>query len=297
MQRYGRRKTHVNLRTEATVAETTIGVLHPGEMGEAIGAVLRCAGHDVVWASAGRSSATAQRAEAAGFDDAGTVAELCGRAALILSVCPPHAALDVAREAAGFGGVFVDANAVSPSTSRAVGDVIANAGGTYVDGGIVGSPPTAAGTTRLYLSGADAHGVAELFAGTIVDARVLSGRIGDASAMKMIYAAWTKGAAALLLDVRALARETGLEDELLADWNESLPHLPGMSLQAARSAAAKGWRWTAEMEEIAATFAAAGLPDGFHLAAAELFRRSPRLDEPHADEATLDAVLRGIAET
>ena len=277
------------------MTETTIGLLHPGEMGAAVGAVLRGAGCDVVWASAGRSSATADRAAAADLADAGTVAELTRRADVILSVCPPHAALEVAREVAGFGGVFVDANAVSPVTSRAVGKAIEDGGGTYVDGGIVGSPPTAAGTTRLYVSGEAAPTVAELFEATIVDARVLSDRIGDASAMKMIYAAWTKGAAALVLDVRALARESGLEPELLADWNESLPHLPGMSLQSARSAATKGWRWTAEMEEIAATFAAAGLPDGFHLAAAELFRRSPRLDDADADEATLDAVLRGIA--
>ena len=261
------------------MTETTIGLLHPGEMGAAVGAVLRSAGRDVVWASAGRSSATARRAEAAGLDDAGTVAELSRRAGVILSVCPPHAALEVAREVAGYGGVFVDANAVSAATSRAVGEVIVRGGGTYVDGGIVGSPPTARGTTRLYLSGDGAPAVAGLFAGSIVDARVLSGRIGDASAMKMAYAAWTKGTAALVLNVRALAREAGIEAALLADWDESIPHLREMSLQAARSAAAKGWRWDAEMEEIAAEFAAAGLPDGFHLAAAELFRRSPRLDD------------------
>jgi 3-hydroxyisobutyrate dehydrogenase-like beta-hydroxyacid dehydrogenase len=201
----------------------------------------------------------------------------------------------MAREVSGYGGVFVDANAVSAATSRAVGEVIVRGGGRYVDGGIVGSPPTARGTTRLYLSGDGAAAVAELFAGSIIDARVLSARIGDASAMKMAYAAWTKGTAALVLNVRALAREAGLEAALLADWDESIPHLREMSLQAARSAAAKGWRWDTEMEEIAATFAAAGLPDGFHLAAAELFRRSPRLDDPHADQATLDAVLRGIA--
>ena len=277
------------------MTETTIGLLHPGEMGAAVGAVLRSAGSDVVWASAGRSSATARRAEAAGLDDAGTVAELSRRAGVILSVCPPHAALEVAREVAGYGGVYVDANAVSAATSRGVGEVIVRGGGTYVDSGIVGSPPTARGTTRLYLSGVAAPEVAGLFAGTIVDARVLSDRIGDASAMKMTYAAWTKGTAALVLNVRALAREAGLEAALLADWDESIPHLRGMSLQAARSAAAKGWRWDAEMEEIAAEFAAAGLPDGFHLAAAELFRRSPRLEAPRADEATLDAVLRGIA--
>ena len=276
------------------MTETTIGLLHPGEMGAAFGALLRGAGCDVVWASAGRSAATARRAEAAGLDDAGTVAGLSRRAGVILSVCPPHAALEVAQEVAGFGGVFVDANAVSAATSRAVGEAIVSGGGTYVDGGIVGSPPTAPGTTRLYLSGDAAPAVAGLFAGTIVDARVLSARIGDASAMKMAYAAWTKGTAALVLNVRALAREAGLEAALLADWDESIPHLRQMSLQAARSAAAKGWRWDAEMEEIAAEFAAAGLPDGFHLAAAELFRRAPRLDDPHADEATLDAVLREL---
>jgi 3-hydroxyisobutyrate dehydrogenase-like beta-hydroxyacid dehydrogenase len=271
-----------------------IGVLHPGEMGAAVGAVLRGAGHDVVWASSGRGDATARRANDAGLDDVVTVAELTRRCDTILSVCPPHAALDVAHEVAGFGGMFVDANAISPETTRAVGDVITGAGGTFVDGGIVGAPPHAVGSTRLYLSGADAPAVASLFAGTIVAAPVLSDRIGDASAMKMAFAAWTKGASALVLAVRALARETGVEAALLADWEASLPDLPARSLQAARSAAAKGWRWDFEMEEIAATFAAAGLPDGFHRAAAELFRRAPRLDDARADDETLDAVLRDL---
>ena len=263
-------------------------------MGAAVGAVLRGAGHDVVWASSGRSDATARRAKDAGLDDLVTVAELSARCSTIFSVCPPHAALDVAHEVAGFGGMFVDANAISPDTTRAVGDVIVGAGGTFVDGGIVGAPPHAAGSTRLYLSGAEAPAAASLFDDTIVAAPVLSDRIGDASAMKMVFAAWTKGASALLLAVRAVARESGVEAALLADWEASLPDLPARSLQAARSAAAKGWRWDFEMEEIAATFAAAGLPDGFHRAAAELFRRAPHLDGAHADDATLDAVLRDL---
>ncbi|HVM56718.1 MAG TPA: DUF1932 domain-containing protein [Gaiellaceae bacterium] len=270
----------------------TIGVLHPGEMGAAVGAVLVGAGHDVLWSSAGRSEATARRAADAGLVDAGTVTELARRCDAILSVCPPHAALDVARAVAGFGGVFVDANAVSPATARAVGAIVE--GARFADGGIVGAPPRAAGDTRLYLSGAAAAEAAALFDGTIVATPVLSDRIGDASAMKMTYAAYTKGAAALVLAVRALARVRGLEEVLLADWEQSLPELPRRSLQAARSAATKGWRWDAEMEEIAATFAAAGLPDGFHRAAAELFRRAPRIDGAAADQATLDAVLNAL---
>jgi 3-hydroxyisobutyrate dehydrogenase-like beta-hydroxyacid dehydrogenase len=253
-----------------------IGLLHPGEMGAAVGRCLAGRGHEVLWASEGRGRDTAARAAAAGLSDAGTVAALAGRAQVIISVCPPHAALDVAWAVHGFGGLYVDANAVSPGTAREVARLICESGGRYVDGGIIGLPPDKQGRTRLYLSGADAAQVAGLFAGTPLDARVISGSATAASAVKMAYAGWTKGTAALLLSVRALAREQGVEDALLAEWALSQPSLDVQSAGAARSAAAKGWRWVAEMEEIGATMSGAGLPDGFHQAAAEIFRRSPR---------------------
>jgi 3-hydroxyisobutyrate dehydrogenase-like beta-hydroxyacid dehydrogenase len=255
------------------MAMTTIGVLHPGEMGAAIGARLRERGHDVVWAGEGRSPATAERAARAGLRNAGSVSSLAGAADLVLSVCPPHAALDVARAAAVAGGLFVDANAVSPATTLAIRDVVEGAGGRFVDGGIVGPPPEGEGTTRLFLSGPEAETVAAAFAGTVVEALVLGPEPGAASAVKMAYAAWTKGTAAMLLATRATARANGVEDALLAEWARSQPDATGRSEAAAGAAAAKGWRWIAEMEEIAATFAAAGQPDGFHRAAAEIYRR------------------------
>jgi 3-hydroxyisobutyrate dehydrogenase-like beta-hydroxyacid dehydrogenase len=250
----------------------TIGLLHPGAMGSAVGAVLARAGHDVLWASEGRSAASAARARAAGLRDAGTVAEVAGRSDLILSICPPHAAVDTAHAAGAFDGIYVDANAISPATAAEIATIVAR----YVDGGIIGSPPAVDGaTTRLYLSGPDAPAVAALFEGTGLDAPVLGADPTTASALKMAYAGWTKGSAALLLTVRAAARTYGVEDALLAEWEHSLPALPERSRQAARSADEKGWRWVAEMEEIAATMAAADLPAGFHEAAAEVFRRSP----------------------
>jgi 3-hydroxyisobutyrate dehydrogenase-like beta-hydroxyacid dehydrogenase len=176
-----------------------VGLLHPGEMGAAIGAVLRRRGMDVLWASEGRSAATRVRADAAGLRDAATVAALARDSDVILSVCPPHAAADVAASAAGFDGVFVDANAVSPEAARRIGGTLAR----FVDGGIVGGPPTNDDGPRLYVSGAEAEHVAALFAGTTVDARVLSGNVGEASALKMTYAAWTKGSAR---DLRGRAR-------------------------------------------------------------------------------------------
>jgi 3-hydroxyisobutyrate dehydrogenase-like beta-hydroxyacid dehydrogenase len=236
-------------------------------MGAAVGEDLLTAGHHVVWASAGRSAETRERAELAGLEDVGTVEEVVRRSQLILSICPPHAALEVARSVAGFDGIYVDANAVSPSTAREIG-------GRFVDGGIIGPPPLDPGTTRLYLSGKEAERVASLFQRTALEPRVISDEPGAASALKMVYAAWTKGTAAMLIAIRALARAENVEELLLDEWRLSLPELIERSGSAARSADRKGWRWVAEMEEIAATFAAAGQPAGFHRAAAEIYRRS-----------------------
>ena len=241
----------------------TVGLLHPGEMGAAVGAVLRGQGIRVVWASEGRSAETRARAEAAGLEDVGSV-DTVAQSDVVFSICPPHAALGVARSAR-FSGVYVDANAVSPATAADV----AKAVGEFVDGGIVGSPPREPGTTRLYLSGERAGDVAKLFDGSVLDARV----VANASAVKMAYAAWTKGTAAMLLAIRELARREGVEATLVAEWELSLPELRERHERAERSAAAKGWRWVAEMEEIAATFEADGLPGGFHRAAAEVYRR------------------------
>ena len=269
-----------------------IGLLNPGEMGAAVGHCLTGRGYQVLWASEGRGPDTAARAAAAGLSDAGTVAALARQAEVIISVCPPHAALDVAWAVHGFGGLYVDANAISPGTAREAAQMITESGGRYVDGGIIGPPPAEAGTTRLYLSGPDAAQVASLFAGTPLDVPVIEGALTAASAVKMAYAGWTKGTAALLLEIRALAREQGVEDVLLAEWEKSQPALAKRARGAADSAVTKGWRWVAEMEEIAATMSAAGLPDGFPQAAAEIYRRSPRAGSKPGD--ALERVLGAL---
>ena len=97
---------------------TAVGLLHPGEVGATVGAALWGRGVGVLWASAGRSAATAERAEEAGLEDVGDVGEVCRRSEIVLSICPPHAAVEVARAASGFTGVYVDANAIAPGTAR-----------------------------------------------------------------------------------------------------------------------------------------------------------------------------------
>jgi 3-hydroxyisobutyrate dehydrogenase-like beta-hydroxyacid dehydrogenase len=234
---------------------SVVGLLHPGEMGAAVGAAVS---GEVIWASAGRSGAT--HARAARFRDVGTVEALAAEADVIISICPPHAAVDVAEACSGFGGIYVDANAISPQRAREVAALQPR----FVDGGIVGGPPTEPGTT-LYLSGSDADDVAALFAGSPLRTRV----VANASGLKMAYAAWSKGTTAMLLAIREVARANGVEDE----WELAAPELVARLPRAEASVAKKGWRWVGEMEEIADTFDAAGQPDGFHRAAAEVFRR------------------------
>jgi 3-hydroxyisobutyrate dehydrogenase-like beta-hydroxyacid dehydrogenase len=267
-----------------------IGILHPGEMGAALGACLAGRGHRVRWAGAGRSADTARRAGAAGMEDAGALPALLGDVEAVVSVCPPHAALDVAREAAGhrFAGLYLDANAVSPATAAEIGRVVAGGGARWVDGGIVGPPPVAPGTTRLFLSGGHAGEAAALFDSSPVDVVALDGDTA-ASALKMAYAAWTKGSAALLLTARALAEANGVGEPLLAEWARSQPELARRLEQAAAAAAGKGWRWVGEMEEIAAAMRAAGLPEGQHEASADVYRRVPRSTDP-----TVAAVLEAL---
>jgi 3-hydroxyisobutyrate dehydrogenase-like beta-hydroxyacid dehydrogenase len=255
--------------------QVVVGMLHPGEMGAALAVQLR-RGRPVLWASSGRSAETVRRADEADLRDVGTVEELAKSSDVVLSVCPPHGARAVAESIAGFGGIYVDANAVSPMTAREIASVVEEGGARFVDGGIVGPPPADGVPTRLYLSGTMAPDVAELFRDTVVQARVVSDEPGSASAVKMAYAAWTKGTAALLLAIRALARAEGVEEALLAEWEESIPELPDRSVRAAIAADSKGWRWVGEMEEIARTFAVAGLPKGFHEAAAEVYREYER---------------------
>jgi 3-hydroxyisobutyrate dehydrogenase-like beta-hydroxyacid dehydrogenase len=255
-----------------SVGMAIVGVLHPGAMGSAVGAALRVQGHEALWASEGRSAATAARAQAAGMRDVGAVAAVLARAEVVLSICPPHAALETAELAAGFDGLYVDANAVSPDTVRAAEEVV---GGRFVDGGIIGPPPSQPGATRLYLSGGEAASVAALFGDGPLEAIALDGGVGAASALKMSYAAWTKGTAALLVAIRATAREHGVDDALLHEWALSQPRLAERYERAVEASAEKGWRWVSEMREIAQTFAAANQPDGFHLAAAEVFASPP----------------------
>ncbi len=252
----------------------TVGLLHPGAMGVTVGASVAAPAR-VVWASEGRSRATRARTEGAGFEDLETLGAVTAAADAVVSVCPPHGALALAEAVAatGFDGLYVDANAVSPATALEIAEAATAGGARFVDGGIVGPPAVRPGTTRFYLSGDGAPEMAVLFAGSALEAVDLEAEIGAASALKMCYAGFTKGSAALLLSLRAAARAYAVEDGLLGEWARSQPGLEKRSVRSASATAPKAWRFAGEMDEIADTLAAVGLPEGFHRAAAEAYRR------------------------
>lgn len=271
-----------------------VGLLHPGAMGVTIGAAALVDGSPVGWASDGRSEATRARATAHPFEDLKSVEALVAWSDVILSVCPPHAALELARSVAdaGFSGIYVDANAVSPATARAVQAVVEAAGASFVDGGIIGPPAEKAGTTRLYLSGSQASQIALCFDRSPLHAIAIGEQAGAASALKMCYAAYTKGSSALLLAICALANAEGVDDALRQEWEISQQGLANRAVGAARGSAPKAWRFEGEMREIAATFEAAGLPGGFHHGAAELYHALAGFKDSEAP--TLDEVVAAL---
>ena len=272
-----------------------VGVLHPGEMGASVAASLLAGSHDVAWCSAERSEHS--RARAVELQEFSQLDDLVAWAEVLISVCPPAYALQQAQavQACAFDGLYVDANAIAPATASAIAQLM---GVAYVDGGIIGPPAWQSGTTRMYLSGNNANVVAGLFTGAALEGIAIpqaQGNDAAASALKMAYAAYTKGHSALLLATNAVAHNSGVLDVLRSEWEQSLPGLSQRSEITANAISPKAWRFVGEMQEISATFAGAGLPAGFHNGAAEFYARlSEFKDQP---PASLDDLLDVLAQS
>jgi 3-hydroxyisobutyrate dehydrogenase-like beta-hydroxyacid dehydrogenase len=251
----------------------TVGLLFPGEMGAFVGSAVQ---GEVLWASEGRSEATRERA--ASFTDVGTVRELVAASDVVISLCPPAIAEEVAGEVAaeGLDGIFVEANAIAPERMERIAGLL-----RCVDGSVIGRTGV-----HLYLSGdrGDVAQVAALFGrGGDVRAIPLEGGIGAASALKMAFGGWNKIGVALAAQAHAIARAYGVEEALAGEGVES---------DRVLRAAPKAWRWAPEMEEVAATCEALGLPDGIPRGASELYSRW----DAHRDRpAELDRLLDDLA--
>lgn len=273
-----------------------IGILHPGEMGISIAASAQNSECEVYWTSQGRSDATRERAAKFGLIETGTLVELTQKSSIVVSVCPPHAAEALANEVkgTGFRGLYVDANAIAPERTIQIGRTMTQAGITFVDGGIIGLPAWKPHSTCLYLSGPRADEVAACFSAGPLDTILLGTEIGKASALKMCYAANTKGAVALLAAILVTAENLGVREALFDQWRREDPQFPEQVQKRIQANTPKAWRFVGEMSEISRTFSEAGAPGEFHAAAANIYERLARFKDARTPP-TLEEILAALA--
>ena len=285
----------------------TIAILMPGDMGHAVGRALREHGHDVITCLAGRGAHSRTLAAQAGLRDVAGLSDVVQQADLILSILPPAAAHAQAQRVAeamavtGSTPLYADCNAISPETAIGIGAVVAGAGAGFIDAGIIGAPPGRGAGPRFYVSGPD-HALMQPLDGKGLQVIGMGPTIGQASAIKMTYAGLTKGTWTLHTAVLLAAERLGVTDALLKEFE----HSQAAALAAMRARVpflpADSARWVGEMEEIAKTFADAGVTPGFHNGAADIFRvleQTPFAAETRADmdrTRTLEDALAVYAE-
>ncbi|WP_446458927.1 DUF1932 domain-containing protein [Streptomyces rochei] len=274
--------------------QPTVGILHPGSMGAAVAACAATNAAEILWCAAGRSAASTARAAQFGLTPAATLADLLERCDIVLSLCPPAAAEDLARDVAAhrFAGVYVEANAIAPMRVQRIAALLPDA--TVVDGGVVGSPPVGGKTPALYLSGpADATARIEaLFADSAVQAAVLGTEVGKASALKLSYASFQKTSRVLVALAVGMAREHGVDEELIKVASRRTDSYLSEPQYVVKTAA-RAWRWGPELEEAADALAAAGLPPEMLRAAAVTLAR---WDDAKDSELTLTDALDRLAQ-
>ncbi|MGV9351458.1 DUF1932 domain-containing protein [Streptomyces spiralis] len=255
--------------------QPTVGILHPGSMGAAVAACAAANAAAVLWCEAGRSAASAARADQFGLVPVATLPELLDRSDIVISLCPPAAAEDLARDIAehGFAGMYVEANAINPGRAARIAELLEPTA-AVVDGGVVGSPPVRGKTPTLYLSGpaAATSRIEALFAGTAVQTHALGLEVGKASALKLSYAAYQKTSRVLVALSVGMAREHGVDQELIDIASRRTAAYLSEPEYVAKTAA-RAWRWGPELEEAADTLAAAGLPPEMLRAAAATLAR------------------------
>ena len=276
-----------------------IGILHPGQMGISIAASAANSGNEVSWVSKGRSEKTRLRAEEHNLIEVGSLLELCQICEIIISVCPPHAADNVAKSVIehDFKGYYLDANAIAPQRAAKIGQMMEDNGIRFIDGGIIGGPAWNPKETWLYLSGQDAKVIEECFSNGPLETKIIGDKIGKASALKMCFAAYSKGTTALLTAILATAESLGVRDELYQQWGMDNVDFVKQAEGRATRVTAKAWRFEGEMHEIASTFREAGLPSGFHDAAADIYHRLAEfkdLNQPPDLDNVINTLLKDV---
>jgi len=255
-------------------AAVTVGLLHPGRMGAAIATQIVAGGHTVLWCPDGRSPATHHRAQDAGLRPV-PLGQLLADSEIVLSICPPAVAEEIATEVAeiGYRGIYVDANAISPPRMQKIATRFTAVGTVALDGCIFGPPPGGQSPVRLYLAGATAAScrVADLFTGSLAEPVLLGTHPGQASALKMAFASFQRTSRIAAALAHALADDHGITQALLTEA-ERMPRDILVNRDYIPSVADRAWRWAPEMHEVADTLSDQHLPTDLALATATVLQ-------------------------
>ena len=256
---------------------STVAILSPGAMGHAVGQRLKEHELDVITCLAGRSERTRALAEKAGIQDVATMEELVEQADLIMSMTVSAAVPSLCRQVAdviratGADTLFAECNAISPQLTREMEPIITNAGGRFVDVSIIGGPPRPGYCPHFYVSGSQAPNFAEV--GRFgLDVRLLDGEVGQASGIKMCYAAMTKGSWALYSQLLIAAELMGLTEPLLAEFQSGQSSVLERMTRTIPTVPPRARRWVSEMEEIRDTFDHLGLTPLIFQGVSDIYR-------------------------
>jgi 3-hydroxyisobutyrate dehydrogenase-like beta-hydroxyacid dehydrogenase len=267
-------------------------------MGADLGRLLVSSGHRVFWLPEGRSDLTRSRALASGLVGVDSIQEMVTACDVILCICPPAKAIEVAERVsdAGFAGIYADLNAIAPQTVDRIHDLLHSAGIPFVDGAIIGPPPSLQQPTSLYLCGERTECIAELFRDSAIRVDMLGETTGRASAIKICDSLFNKGLLALLYETLAVAEQLQVRDEVMSVWNHNVGGVSQLSLENDRlnRSSRKAWRFIGEMQQVELTLAnLEGTSRADIVNATETFSRLSRF-RPGEESPTLDRIIQAL---
>ncbi len=272
-----------------------IGFLHPGDMGAFLAHSVQNSGYEALWFSEHRSPSTRQRAEEQSMCEVSSLAQLCERCSVIISIVPPHAAKDIAYQVLShpFRGIFIEANAISPELSKQLSIVFTKKGISYVDAAVFGGTSVKSKDTQIYLSGPEANEVASCFISGPVTPKVLGNEIGKASALKICHSMYSKGIWALLHNTMSAAEQYNIRHDLEYLLNQNDVNFSENTYKNMQRTSKKAWRFSGEMNEVSSTLQSLGLADGFSTAASEVYRRLSKFKE-YDQEPDIEEIINAL---
>ncbi|MEC7157102.1 MAG: DUF1932 domain-containing protein, partial [Chloroflexota bacterium] len=162
----------------------------------------------------------------------------------------------------------------------------------YVDGAIMGGPPTEKYSPRIYLSGKLSEKL-NFLNGKGIELMVLKGSDFKASATKMVYASITKGSKALVAGALIAAKKNNVYDELMEELKYSEEYFSLVAKNQIPSIKHKAYRWVGEMNEISLTYKESGLTGGFHSEAENVYELIKNLPEGKLE---IDEIINQIVD-